>query len=141
MKNKNEQEFEMNRNLDRNIDFGKEAEVQQAGVAHPTVDPNQGQQANEEDDYTKLAKQLRSVRLLNDASKLLSRKESAESMIPKMKAEASAASQKSNSATQSLEKLAYAQRAKEAEDKVTKLRDSIKAIEDRAEVLANKLAG
>ena len=130
----------MNRNLDRNIDFGKEAEVQQAGVAHPTVDPNQGQQANEEDDYTKLAKQLRSVRLLNDASKLLSRKESAEEMIPVMEAEASAASQKATSATKPLEKLAYTQRAKGAKDKVTKLRDAIKAIDDRAVVLASKLA-
>ena len=130
----------MNPNPDRNIDFEKEAEEQPGDVAHSSVDSNRGQQANEDDDYTKLARKLRSVRLLNDASKLLSRKESAEEMIPVMEAEASAASQKATSATKPLEKLAYTQRAKGAKDKVIKLRDAIKAIDDRAVVLASKLA-
>lgn len=123
----------MNNENDSNIENTKAAEVQPAVVAQST-------QANEVDDYTRLIKQLRSVRLLNDASKLLVRKESAESMIPIMEAEVSAASLKAKSATESLEKLAYAQRAKEAEYKVTKLRDAIEAIKERAEVLAKELS-
>ena len=123
----------MNHENDSNIENTKAAEVQPVVVAQST-------QSNEVDEYTKLAKQLRSVRLLNDASKLLSRKESAEAMIPIIKAESSAASLKAKSATESLEKLAYAQRAKEAEYKVTKLRDAIEAIKERAEVLAKELS-
>ena len=130
----------MNLGGDRNIDPKKEAEVQPAVVAQSPVDSNQDQPTLEVDAYSTLVKQLRSVRLLNDASKLLARKEAAEALIPKMESEASTALQIRDSATAPLERLAYAQRAKEAEDKVAKLRDSIKAIEARAVELAEGLA-
>ena len=130
----------MNHENGSNIQNTKAAEVQPVSVAHSTVDSNQDQHNPEVDAYSTLVKQLRSVRLLNDASKLLSRKESAEAMIPILKAESSAASLKATSATESLEKLAFAQRAKEAEYKVTKLRDAIEAIKERAEVLAKELS-
>ena len=130
----------MNHENGSNIQNTKAAEVQPVSVAHSTVDSNQDQHNPEVDAYSTLVKQLRSVRLLNDASKLLSRKESAEAMTPILKAESSAASLKATSATESLEKLAFAQRAKEAEYKVTKLRDAIEAIKERAEVLAKELS-
>ncbi len=130
----------MNHENGSNIQNTKSPEVQPVSVAHSTVDSDQDQHNPEVDAYSTLVKQLRSVRLLNDASKLLSRKEAAEEMIPIMEAEVSAASLKATSATESLEKLAFAQRAKEAEYKVTKLRDAIEAIKERAEVLAKELS-
>ena len=122
----------MNLENDRNIENTKEPEVQPASVAQSTVDSNQDQHNPEVDAYSELVKQLRSVRLLNDASKLLARKEAAEALIPDIEREASAALQLKDSATAPLERLAYAQRANEAKGKISRLNDGIKSIEARA---------